>query len=145
MDIPTGQPGERYGKICTFSNNRFVFKHHTIIRYTTYHAIYCSIFFIIYHTMYHTVYYTNKLKFKNDKSRRWWISKWCSICSSCWNFSIDYADIWIGMVVPRTRTSPPSGQTSFKFQCIANVFTTYDTIYSRTYRKGSHSTRGGIN
>ena len=38
MDIPTGQPGERYGKICTFSNNRFVFKHQKIIHYTTYYT-----------------------------------------------------------------------------------------------------------
>ena len=34
MDIPTGQPGERYGKICTFSNNRYVF-----IYYTMYYTV----------------------------------------------------------------------------------------------------------
>ena len=49
MDIPTGQPGERYGKICTFSNNRYVFIYYTK-HYTTYYTIGIS-----YYTMYHTI------------------------------------------------------------------------------------------
>ena len=40
------------------------------------------------------------------------------------------------MVVSRVGTPPPSGQTSLEFECFVNVFTAYDTLYSRTYRQG---------